>query len=65
MDQKFKPGDLVQLKSGGPKMTVEILDKSRDQEANIAICVWFVGSTLKRETFFENVIKPYKSPHIL
>ena len=31
----FAPGDVVQLKSGGPAMTVSELDKS------MAMCIWF------------------------
>jgi uncharacterized protein YodC (DUF2158 family) len=41
--EQFKPGDVVQLKSGGPKMTVRELE---DQTG--VVCVWFAGS--KRET---------------
>ncbi len=31
----FKKGDIVKLKSGGPKMTISGFDH------NLAICVWF------------------------
>ena len=35
----FKAGDVVMLKSGGPKMTI---DKIRSGDSgNIATCVWF------------------------
>jgi uncharacterized protein YodC (DUF2158 family) len=34
---EFKTGDLVQLKSGGPAMTVRSSDKSKDEYA----CDWF------------------------
>lgn len=46
-EHEFKPGDLVQLKSGGPVMTYE------DEGAMIggALCVWFDGKELKRERF--------------
>jgi len=35
----FQPGDVVQLKSGGPKMTVESLDQPKGE----AYCSWFEG----------------------
>jgi len=35
----FKIGDVVRLKSGGPKMTVEEVDDSADT----VHCKWFVG----------------------
>lgn len=35
-DQKFKVGDVVQLCSGGPKMTVESVN-----ENGTVSCVWF------------------------
>ena len=36
MDLDFKPGDVVQLNCGGPKMTVEAV-----QSDGILRCVWF------------------------
>ena len=36
MDTSFKPGDVVQLNSGGPKMTVEAV-----QSDGSLRCVWF------------------------
>jgi uncharacterized protein YodC (DUF2158 family) len=53
MDQEFKAGDVVQLKSGGPKMTIDTIAKfgmgsTHDQ----AKCVWFEG-TKRMEALFE------------
>lgn len=45
-DSEFKPGDVVRLKSGGPKMTV--LSLAHSQQAN---CSWFSGSECKTNTF--------------
>ena len=42
MAEKFKIGDIVQLRSGGPKMTVTAVLETVVQTA------WFVGS--KKET---------------
>jgi len=36
MDTNFKPGDVVQLNSGGPKMTVAAV-----QSDGTLRCVWF------------------------
>ena len=36
MDESFKPGDVVQLNSGGPKMTVVAA-----QSDGTLRCVWF------------------------
>ncbi len=47
MPEDLKVGDVVQLKSGGPKMTIEqIANFSRTYLE--AKCVWFAGS--KRES---------------
>ena len=43
---KIKPGDVVQLKSGGPKMTVESIDEHFG-----AKCSWFNGQQLQSEYF--------------
>ena len=44
----IKPGDVVELKSGGPAMTVEDIGNSGTPWAN---CSWFEGSKFTRETF--------------
>lgn len=49
---KFEIGDVVQLKSGGPKMTIiEITpDKSR------LLCTWFAGGNNKQASFLSAII---------
>lgn len=42
---EFKKGDIVQLKSGGPEMTV------MHTGANGIYCVWFAGKKLEEKTF--------------
>jgi uncharacterized protein YodC (DUF2158 family) len=46
MEQDFKAGDVVQLKSGGPKMTVEkVANYSLGDKPELkAACVWFEGT---------------------
>lgn len=40
---QFKPGDVVMLKSGGPKMTVS----AKTAGGTSWICQWFVGGEIK------------------
>lgn len=44
---QFNTGDVVQLKSGGPKMTVVKVDDF-ESGSLIVVCSWFVGT--KKET---------------
>jgi len=59
----LKVGDIVVLKSGGPKMTIEKIDQRNSTNSeNVIHCVWFDNlqgnEQLKRETFFpETLIK--------
>ena len=41
MAEKFKIGDIVQLKSGGPKMTIKAPYSDGDY-----FCQWFAGNKL-------------------
>jgi len=43
---RIKEGAVVQLKSGGPKMTVREIASSGG-----FICVWFDGTKLQRDVF--------------
>ena len=52
MGEAFKSGDVVQLKSGGPLMTVVGSDYDKGQSV---MCVWFVtqtGTWERREGLF-------------
>jgi len=50
MQNKFKVGDSVQLKSGGPEMIVtEVLDDLGDHA--IVWCKWFVNDKTESDTF--------------
>ena len=46
-EAKYKVGDVVQLKSGGPSMTVE---GYRDYDGHV-ICQWFAGNKLQSGVF--------------
>lgn len=49
---QFNAGDIVQLKSGGPKMTVTEI------KAGGVWCVWFAGSKREREYFTTESLIP-------
>jgi uncharacterized protein YodC (DUF2158 family) len=42
MADQFKAGDVIRLKSGGPKMTVTSV--ADEWGAPMVYCVWFVGT---------------------
>ncbi len=56
---EIKIGTVVQLKSGGPKMTVQdIGDYALNAGAeNGALCVWFAGDDNKSEAFDIQALK--------
>ena len=53
----FKIGDLVQLKSGGPAMTVNHIYSDGDM-----LCVWFAGSKDQRARFSSETVHQYTAP---
>jgi uncharacterized protein YodC (DUF2158 family) len=53
MDTEFKTGDLVELKSGGPQMTVGFYLKPHSKW----VCYWFIGSEKKESDFPKEVLK--------
>lgn len=63
MAPKFKPGDIVQLKSGGPAMTVaKINTDTLTGELRGYYCEWFKGASKEREHFTEETLQTYVSP---
>lgn len=53
MADEFETGDVVRLKSGGPKMTVHG-EKHRSSQV---ICVWFDGTERKSGSFSPKTLK--------
>jgi uncharacterized protein YodC (DUF2158 family) len=52
-DMEFKVGDVVQLRSGGPRMTVQSINAStKDVE-----CTWFDGSERFKDMFQPEMLK--------
>ncbi|GAB3767228.1 YodC family protein [Spirosoma pomorum] len=60
---KFNLGDLVQLKSGGPAMTIGscktdfVEQGSLEKVGQIWTCQWFDGNTLSKGDFHEDTIQ--------
>ncbi len=64
--EEFAPGDVVQLKSGGPLMTVEQVGKDSMTNEDSVWCVWFekVGNRqeVKKEAFRPVTLANRNSP---
>ena len=59
MDLSFKPGDVVQLNSGGPKMTVVAV-----QSDGTLSCVWFHEDGKQENGVFAQVaLRAAKTKH--
>lgn len=56
MEDKFEDGALVQLKSGGPIMTVESYHKDSDKY----YCEWFVNGKRNNELFRKTSLVRYE-----
>ena len=56
----FKVGDIVQLKSGGPAMTVT--DVSIEYSAHALRCQWFSGKKLEQGTFDALAVERHAVP---
>ncbi|WP_339504002.1 YodC family protein [Pseudomonas sp. RL_105y_Pfl2_101] len=55
----IEKGDVVELKSGGPSMTVQTLGNWEMKGIEDgAMCVWFDGKTKHQDVFDVAVLKP-------
>lgn len=63
MADKFNVGDIVQLKSGGPKMTVEKIGAESYDRSQV-YCTWFSGSKHAQNDFNPDtlVMAPEEKP---
>jgi uncharacterized protein YodC (DUF2158 family) len=53
--RKFKSGDTVRLKSGGPLMTVHDYHTNNPDDKRLT-CTWFDNKEIKSATFLEDVL---------
>lgn len=53
---EFKKGDVVQLTSGGPKMTIEEVGNKYNDTDYTVDCVWFDGAEVYRDTFRKEIL---------
>ncbi|HEX8012455.1 MAG TPA: DUF2158 domain-containing protein [Casimicrobiaceae bacterium] len=60
----FKPGDIVKLKSGGPKMTVEGPYRGHSSNEEQVRCIWFEGSERKTDVFAVATLEAARGPSI-
>ncbi len=61
-EHKFKIGDIVQLKSGGPSMTVRGYEPVDSDEV---VCEWFDKTTFCSKAFHQGTLTTYQSPVII
>ncbi|MDR6873533.1 uncharacterized protein YodC (DUF2158 family) [Bosea sp. BE125] len=59
MANKFKIGDVVMLKSGGPPMTIS---SSPGSTSDLYGCRWFKGATAAQGAYIEGVLQLYTAP---
>lgn len=59
MATKFNVGDLVQLKSGGPSMTIAEFVGNDDKKAR---CVWFKGASKEMAVFELEILQAFVPP---
>lgn len=56
-DKQLKAGDTVQLKSGAPPMTIDIIEVFWFTTNARAKCVWFAKNELKEEVIELHLLK--------
>lgn len=61
---KFKEGDIVQLASDGPKMTIDKINYTfpTDEFEGLYSCKWFAGKKLEDATFNETSLIAWEQP---
>lgn len=54
---EFKIGDLVQLKSGGPTMTITAKSEYDARGGDNVVCTWYIGDERNKEPFDPATLK--------
>lgn len=62
MAAKFSLGDVVQLKSGGPAMTISEVMMEGNKFKGKYRCKWFKGASIEISVFEEDILQPYVAP---
>ncbi|QUD86961.1 YodC family protein [Phenylobacterium montanum] len=62
MANKFKKGDVVVLKSGGPPMTVDAVPGEVAYHDDEYRCQWFKGATAANGFYGEHLLQAYVAP---
>jgi uncharacterized protein YodC (DUF2158 family) len=62
MTHLFDIGDVVQLKSGSPAMTVSGYDENRPHQDAYVKTIWFDGSQVEHNTFPEAALRQCEMP---
>lgn len=65
MANAFKIGEQVQLKSGGPPMTIRHAPGEKGEyhhQPDQYFCEWFKGATRDNGNFHEHVLQSYQPP---
>ena len=67
MANKFKHGDIVVMKSGGPPMTIDKvpgdqISKFGNDTYDEYHCEWFKGATAQQSNFGEHLLETYVPP---
>lgn len=58
MGRLYKQGDIVQLKSGGPQMTVnDYAWHGNYKSEDTVVCIWFDGTKRKTAEFHQDTVK--------
>lgn len=58
-EDEIKPGDVVELKSGGPPMTIE---RESATDPGAYLCTWFDGANRMAEFFKAAALKKHEGP---
>ncbi|QRM62364.1 DUF2158 domain-containing protein [Agrobacterium fabrum] len=62
MEAKFSTGDVVQLKSGGPAMTISKSKRNYGNFKGSYRCKWFKGASNETSVLKRITLQPYVAP---